>query len=250
MIICKSRDEIRKIGEAGQLVAQVLSKMKDLIKPGVTTEELDQFAEELLLKSGATPAFKGYRGYPKSICVEINECVVHGIPDSRRLKEGDIIGIDVGVQLDGYYGDASVTYPVGRVSAEATKLMEVTRQALWHGIEYCRVGNRLSDISHAIQSVAEGNGFSVVRNYVGHGIGREMHEDPQILNYGPPHRGPLLKEGMVLAIEPMVNAGTYEVEVLPDNWTVVTRDGRLSAHFEHTVAITDQRPLILTDGSL
>jgi methionyl aminopeptidase len=175
---------------------------------------------------------------------------VHGIPDSRRLKEGDIIGIDVGVQLDGYYGDAAVTYPVGRVSAEATKLMEITRQALFHGIEYCRVGNKLSDISHAIQSVAEANGFSVVRNYVGHGIGREMHEDPQILNYGPPHRGPLLKEGMVFAIEPMVNSGTYEVEVLPDNWTVVTRDRRLSAHFEHTVAIMDQGPLILTDGSL
>lgn len=249
MIICKSRDEIRKMAEAGRLVAQVLSKMEDLIKPGITTEELDQFAEDLILKSGATPAFKGYRGFPKSICVEINECVVHGIPDSRRLKEGDILGIDVGVQLDGYYGDMAVTYPVGKVSAEARKLIEVTRQALLHGIEYCRVGNRLSDISHAIQSVAEGNGFLVVRNYVGHGIGREMHEDPQILNYGPPHRGPLLKEGMVFAIEPMVNAGTYEVEVLPDNWTVVTRDRSLSAHFEHTVAITDQGPLILTELS-
>lgn len=249
MIICKSKDEIRKIREAGRLVVQVLSKLEDLIKPGVTTEELDQFAEELILKSGATPAFKGYRGFPKSICVEINECVVHGIPDSRRLKEGDIIGIDVGVQLDGYYGDAAVTYPVGRVSAEATKLMGVTQQALFQGIEYCRVGNRLSDISHAIQSVAERNGFSVVRNYVGHGIGREMHEDPQILNYGPPQRGPLLKEGMVFAIEPMVNCGTYEVEVLPDNWTVVTRDRRLSAHFEHTVAVTDQGPLILTEPS-
>jgi len=249
MIICKSRDEIGKMREAGRLVAQVLSKMEDLIKPGITTEELNQFAEDLILESGATPAFKGYRGFPKSICVEINECVVHGIPDSRRLKEGDIIGIDVGVQLDGYYGDAAVTYPVGRVSAEARRLIEVTQQALLHGIEYCRVGNRLSDISHAIQSVAEGNGFLVVRNYVGHGIGREMHEDPQILNYGPPHRGPLLKEGMVFAIEPMVNTGTYEVEVLPDNWTVVTRDRRLSAHFEHTVAITDQGPLILTELS-
>lgn len=249
MIICKSRDEIGKMREAGWLVAQVLSKMEDLVKPGVTTEELDQFAEELILKSGATPAFKGYRGFPKSICVEINECVVHGIPDSRRLKEGDILGIDVGVQLNGYYGDAAVTYPVGKVSAEARKLIAVTRQALLHAIEYCRVGNRLSDISHAIQSVAEGNGFLVVRNYVGHGIGREMHEDPQILNYGPPHRGPLLKEGMVFAIEPMVNAGTYEVEVLPDNWTVVTRDRSLSAHFEHTVAITDQGPLILTELS-
>ncbi len=249
MIICKSRDEIGKMREAGRLVAQVLSKMEDLIKPGITTEELNQFAEDLILESGATPAFKGYRGFPKSICVEINECVVHGIPDSRRLKEGDIIGIDVGVQLDGYYGDAAVTYPVGRVSAEARRLIEVTQQALLHGIEYCRVGNRLSDISHAIQSVAEGNGFLVVRNYVGHGIGREMHEDPQILNYGPPHRGPLLKEGMVFAIEPMVNTGTYEVEVLPDNWTVVTRDRRLSAHFEHTVAITDQGPLVLTELS-
>jgi methionyl aminopeptidase len=229
-----------------RLVAQVLQRLREAIKPGITTKELDQLAEHSIRKAGATPAFKGYRGYPASLCVSINEEVVHGIPGPRRLVEGEIASLDLGVYLNEYYGDAAITCPVGKVSEEATRLLEVTQQALVKGIEQATQGNRLLDISHAIQSWVESHGFSVVRDFVGHGIGRELHEDPQVPNFGPPHHGPRLRPGMVLAIEPMINIGTWEVKVLKDGWTVVTADRNLSAHFEHTIAISDGEPDILS----
>jgi len=232
--------------QSNRLVAQVLRKLKEAIKPGISTKELDQIAERSIRKGGGTPAFKGYRGYPASLCVSVNEEVVHGIPGPRRLKEGDIVSLDLGVYLHGYYGDAAITVPVGKVSQEATMLQEVTQQALYKGIEQARSGKRLFDISHAIQSWVESFGLSVVRDFVGHGIGRDLHEDPQVPNFGPPHHGPRLLPGMVLAIEPMINIGTWEIKVLRDGWTVVTSDGSLSAHFEHTVAITDAGPDILS----
>jgi len=203
-------------------------------------------AEEYIKRHGGIPAFKGYRGYPRSLCVSVNEEVVHGIPGKRRLKEGDIVSLDLGVLMDGYYGDAAITVPVGKVSELAKKLIKVTEEALYRGIEMARPGNRLSDISHAIQTHVEKAGFSVVREFVGHGIGKQLHEEPQVPNFGPPNRGPRLEPGMVLAIEPMVNTGTWEVRILPNGWTVVTADGGLSAHFEHTVAITDNGPEILS----
>ena len=227
-------------------MARALKYLKAFIKEGITTEELDRLAEEYIKRHGGIPAFKGYRGYPRSLCVSVNEEVVHGIPGKRRLKEGDIVSLDLGVLMDGYYGDAAITVPLGKVSELARRLIKVTEEALYRGIEMARPGNRLSDISHAIQSHVEKAGFSVVREFVGHGIGKELHEEPQVPNFGPPNRGPRLEPGMVLAIEPMVNTGTWEVRILPNGWTVVTADGGLSAHFEHTVAITDDGPEILS----
>jgi methionyl aminopeptidase len=246
MIHIRAPQEVEIMRRGNRLVAQVLRRLREAIKPGCTTQELDQIAERFIRAAGAAPAFKGYRGYPATLCVSINEQVVHGIPGSRQLRAGEIVSLDVGVLLDGYYGDAAITVPVDAVSAEAARLLEVTQQALTAGIEQAKDGNRLSDISHAIQSWAELHGFSVVRDFVGHGIGRNLHEDPQIPNFGVPHQGPRLRPGMVLAIEPMVNAGTWEVNVLPDGWTVSTADKGLSAHFEHTIAITDGEADILS----
>jgi len=246
MIILKTDREIEYMRDAGKIVGQTLQELKKAVIPGITTSELDRIADQYIRKAGAIPAFKGYGGFPANICTSINEQVVHGIPCSRQLKNGDIISLDVGTKLNRYFGDAAITVPVGEVDAALLKLLSVTEQALSKGIEQAITGNRLSDISHAVQLHAESHGYGVVRDYVGHGIGQRMHEDPQIPNYGPPGRGPLLKNGMTLAIEPMINFGTPDVEVLTDDWTVVTVDGKVSAHFEHTVAVTDGEPLILT----
>lgn len=246
MIELKNAEQIKKMRKAGQMVARVLQEMQHMIEPGITPARLNQVAEKKIRLLGGVPAFLGYRGFPASICVSVNEEVVHGIPGITRLQEGDIVSIDVGVIYRGYFGDAAATFPVGKISPEAQRLIEVTRNSLERAITRARPGNFLSDISHAVQSYVEENGFSVVRSYAGHGIGREMHEEPQVPNYGTPGRGPRLQEGMVLAIEPMVNLGTWEVEVLPDRWTVVTRDRCLSAHFEHTVAIGANDPAVLT----
>jgi methionyl aminopeptidase len=246
MIIIKTSEEIEKMRRASRAVAETLQGMEDLILPGVRTGELDRYAEESLRDRGVEPAFKGYRGYPGTICASRNEVVVHGIPGDEVLQEGDIISIDLGGVIDGYYGDSAVTFPVGEVSPEAQQLMDAAGEALERGIEQTRVGKRLYDISWAIQSHAEENNFHVVRDYVGHGIGRNLHEDPQVPNFGTPDSGPRLREGMVLAIEPMVNQGTWQVELKRDGWAVVTADGRLSAHFEHTVAIQESGPDVLT----
>lgn len=246
MIILKSPKEIEIMKRAGAVVAQVHKRLKEVIEPGITTEELDRIAEEYILKSGAQPAFKGYNGFPASICASINEEVVHGFPGSRVLEEGDIISLDIGTIVEGYVGDAARTHAVGKISPEKEKLIEVTKESFFQGIQFAKEGYRLSDISHAVQQYVESNGFSVVRDYVGHGVGRNMHEDPPIPNYGRPGRGPRLKKGMVLAIEPMVNLGTYHVETLKNNWTVVTLDGKSSAHYENTIAITEGEPEILT----
>lgn len=232
--------------QAGRIVADTLQELAGAIRPGITTIQLDTLARQYIQKSGARPAFLGYHGFPATICTSLNEEVVHGIPGLRRLKAGDIISIDVGVFYKGYYGDAAATFPVGEVSPLAKRLLEVTRESLYKGIEKAYPGNRLYDISAAIQTYVESRGFSVVRSYVGHGIGSEMHEEPQVPNFGFPGKGPVLEAGMVLAIEPMVNAGTWEVETLSDDWTVVTKDRNLSAHFEHTVAIMQDGPDILT----
>ena len=233
--------------EAGRVVAQAHALVGELIRPGISTLDLDRAVEEFLLKQNAIPAFKGYQGYPASICASVNEVVVHGIPSKNIvLEEGSIISVDIGAFVDGFCGDSAWTYPVGEVEPEVRNLLQATEEALFRGIEQAKVGNRLSDISHAVQKRAEEDGFSVVRDFVGHGIGRQMHEAPQIPNFGPPGRGPRLKAGMTLAIEPMVNVGGYHVQVLEDNWTVVTRDNKWSAHFEHTIAITDEGPVILT----
>ncbi|PKM90565.1 MAG: type I methionyl aminopeptidase [Firmicutes bacterium HGW-Firmicutes-12] len=247
MIILKSERELQYLYDAGQVVAQTHKELAKAVKPGITTWELDQIAEKHLLKCQAKPAFKGYNGYPATICASINEEVVHGIPNRlRQVKSGDIISIDVGAIVNDYVGDAAITLPVGEIDAEVQRLLDVTQEALNKGIENALVDNRLSDISHAVQTYVEENEFSVVRDFVGHGIGRSMHEEPQIPNFGPPGRGPRLKAGMALAIEPMVNMGTYIVETLLDNWTVVTKDKKWSAHFEHTIAITEKGPWILT----
>lgn len=246
MIILKSRDEIESMRKAGELVARCHQLVAENIRPGVTTKFLDQIVEDLILQEQAIPAFKGYQGYPATICASINNVVVHGIPNDLVLEEGWILGVDIGAFVEGFCGDSAWTYPVGAISPEAQKLLDVTEKALFAGIENARVGNRLSDISNRIQTVVEENGFSVVRDFVGHGIGREMHEAPQIPNFGIAGRGPRLKAGMTLAIEPMVNVGNYHVQIQEDNWTVVTVDNSLSAHFEHTVAITENGPEILT----
>ncbi|HEY2955230.1 MAG TPA: type I methionyl aminopeptidase [Candidatus Eisenbacteria bacterium] len=246
MVYLRDREEIDAIRAAARIVANTIEMLKREVRPGVTTAELDRLAEEYIRDHGARPAFKGYRGFPASICPAVNDEVVHGIPGPRRLEEGDILGIDVGVEKDGYYGDAAITVPVGAVSPQAQRLLEVSRESLALGVAQARAGNRVGDISHAIQSHVERHGFSVVRSLVGHGIGREMHEEPQVPNYGPPERGPRLMAGQVLAIEPMVNVGGPDVVTRPDGWTVVTRDGSLSAHFEHTIAVGATGPEILS----
>jgi len=247
LIILKSQDEIKRIAEACHIAAEALENIKKIVLPKNTTLELDRFAETFIVSKGATPAFKGYKGYPASLCTSVNEEVVHGIPSAaKRLKEGDIISLDVGVYYKGFYGDAAVTLPVGKINDTAKRLLAATEGALYQGMKSAVIGNRLSDISSAIQDYVETRGFSVVRNFVGHGIGRELHEEPQLPNFGSPGEGPVLMDGMVLAIEPMVNAGTWEVVILDDGWTAVTRDNSLSAHFEHTVAITLDGPKALT----
>jgi methionyl aminopeptidase len=251
MVILKSPGEIERIRQSNIIVAEILEILRQKVRPGTDTLELDKISEKLALDKNAKPAFKGYRGYPFSLCASVNEQVVHGFPSKRPLEEGDILSMDFGISYQGYYGDAAITVPVGKVSSVAQRLMETTRDALLSGIKQAVPGKRLSDISHAIQSRAEEAGFSVVRKFVGHGIGKALHEDPQVPNYGKPGMGIRLKPGMVIAIEPMVNAGGYEVKTLDDGWTTVTEDGSLSAHFEHTVAITEEGPVILsaTDGN-
>lgn len=247
MIIIKSPEEIEKMRVANRIVAMALGKLKDMVEPGVTTAALDEAAEKMIRAGNARPSFKGYRGFPASLCVSVNEQVVHGIPGKRRLQAGDIVSLDLGAEYEGYYGDAAVTLPVGGISDGAAELLRVTRESLYKGIGMMREGNRLSDISNAIQVHAESHGFSVVTDFVGHGIGTAPHEDPQVPNYGPKGQGPVLKRGMVLAIEPMINAGTHEVKVLDDDWTVVTLDGKLSAHFEHSIAVTANGPDVLSE---
>jgi len=247
MIVCRSAAELEQMREAGRLVGEVLTELAAAVAPGVSTADLDELAEKRIRQAGATPAFKGYHGYPATICASINDEVIHGIPSGRRvLNEGDIISIDVGASLDGYFGDSALTLPVGQISESAAALLRVTEEALYKAIESAKPGKRVSDIGHAVQKHVEAYGYSVVREFVGHGIGQRMHEEPQIPNYGEPGHGPRLAEGMVLAIEPMVNAGTPAVKVLADGWTAVTRDKSLSAHFEHTVAVTAGEPWILT----
>jgi methionyl aminopeptidase len=246
MIVCRSRAELEKLRRVNQLVARVLSELRAMAVPGVTTQDIDAVAEDLVRQADAEPAFKGYHGYPATVCASVNEQVVHGIPSTRRLVEGDILSLDMGAKLDGFYGDCAVTVPVGQIAAKATELLRVTEAALFRGIDAVKPGARVSDIGAAVQQYVEANGFSVVREFVGHGIGTSLHEEPQIANYGPAGRGPRLAEGMVLAIEPMVNIGAPVVKVLSDGWTAVTRDGSLSAHFEHTVAVTQDTYEILT----
>lgn len=246
MIVIKSNKEIELMQESGQIVALVHETVKKAIKPGITTAELDAIAEALIRENGAIPSFKGYGGFPGSICASVNDQVIHGIPGEIVLREGDIISIDVGALKNGYHADAARTHPVGKVSEAAAELIKVTEESFFEGLKYCRKGYRLSDVSHAIQKYSEDRGYGVVRDFVGHGVGRNLHEDPPIPNYGPPGRGPRLEVGMVLAIEPMINQGDFRVKVLDDEWTVVTLDGLLSAHYEHTVVITDSEPILLT----
>jgi methionyl aminopeptidase len=246
MVILKLPNEIEKARASNRIVAEVLSRLREKVKPGVKTKDLDKIAEEIAEKRGAKPAFKGYHGYPHSLCISLNEEVVHGMPSERILEEGDIVGLDFGAYYKGFFGDATITLPVGKVTQKALRLIQVTEQSLYAGIEQAKEGNRLGDISAAVQSVVEDAGYSVVRDFVGHGIGKNLHEEPQIPNFGKKGRGIELKSGMILAIEPMVNEGEYKVQVLPDGWTVVTKDGSLSAHFEHSVAITGNGPDILS----
>jgi methionyl aminopeptidase len=246
MVILKLPDEIEKLRTSNLIVAEILGGLRDRVRPGVTTGELNSYCEELSRKKRVKPAFKGYKGYPFALCTSVNGEVVHGMPSDRPLISGDILSLDFGVNYKGFYGDAAITVPVGAVSDEAKRLLEVTEAGLNDAIQQARAGNRLGDISSAVQKRVESAGFSVVRDFVGHGIGRNLHEDPQIPNYGIRGRGIELKPGMVLAIEPMVNEGSYEVKVLPDGWTVVTTDGKLSAHFEHSVAVTENGPDILS----
>lgn len=247
MVQLKSPEEIEIMRKANSIVAEVLSEMKELVKPGITTGELDEQAEQIIINRGAIPAFKGYGGFPSTLCTSINDEVVHGIPSKeRRLKEGDIIGIDCGTCIDGFFGDSAITIAVGKISEEATRLMTATKESLLQAIEKARVGNRLSDISHAVQKHVEKFGYSAVKSFVGHGIGRNLHENPQIPNYGSPGKGLRLQAGMVFAIEPMINCGNSDVVVMSDGWTAKTKDGSLSAHFEHSVAITESGPYILS----
>ncbi|OKL35904.1 type I methionyl aminopeptidase [Domibacillus mangrovi] len=246
MIICKTPRELEIMKEAGHIVAQTHQELQKYISPGISTMELDAIAEACIRRYGATPSFKGYNGFPGSICASVNAELVHGIPSDRRLKEGDIISIDIGAYYKGYHGDSAWTYAVGRIVPETEKLLEVTEESLYVGLGEAKSGEHLSNISHAIQTYVESNGFSIVREYVGHGVGQNLHEAPQIPHYGPPGKGPVLKPGMVLAIEPMVNAGRRYVKTLEDNWTVITQDGKMCAHFEHTIAITETGFDILT----
>ena len=246
MVTLKTAEQIAKMREAGKIVAAMLTATRDAVRPGVTTAELDAIAADVLARAGAKSSFLGYYGYPATICTSVNEQIVHGIPGKRKLKEGDIVGIDAGAIVDGWHADAAITVPVGRVSAQAEKLISVTREALTRGIAATAVGSRLGDVGSAIQTYVEGQGFSVVRNYVGHGIGRAMHEEPQVPNYGTADLGRVVKDGLCIAIEPMVNVGGVATRVLDDHWTVVTEDGSLSAHFEHTLACFPEGPVILT----
>ena len=246
MIVCKSPAELAKMRAASQVVAQVLEDLRVMVAPGVSTADLDAAAEAKVRAAGAEPAFKGYRGYPATLCASVNEQVIHGIPSKTPLQSGDIVSLDMGVKMNGYYGDSAITVPVGTVGEDVGRLLRVTQEALDRGIAQVKLGGRISDIGHAIQLHVEAHGFSVVREFVGHGIGASLHEEPQIANYGEPGRGPRLAEGMTLAIEPMVNMGRAGVKVLSDGWTAVTKDRSLSAHFEHTVAVTKEGPLVLT----
>jgi methionyl aminopeptidase len=247
MIVLKSARELALMRRGGRILAAVMDRLPAIVRPGVTTHDIDEEVEALIRQRGARPAFKGYRGFPATVCTSINEEVVHGIPSrSRRLQEGDIIGLDLGCIVEGYYADCALTLALGPVPPRVQELLDVTRESLEAAIGQCRPGRRLSDVSHAVQSHVEAHGFNVVRQFVGHGIGRQLHEDPQVPNFGEPGRGPVLKPGMVLAIEPMVTMGGFEVRILEDQWTAVTVDGSLSAHFEHTIAITDDGPEVLT----
>jgi len=247
MIPIKSEEDLKMFERSGEILAKIMRKLQRFTRKGVSTMEIDQFAEKLINDENATSAFKGYNGYPANICTSVNEEVVHGIPDGRILKEGDIISLDVGINYKGYLSDAAVTISIGRIAPGLKKLIEVTRNSLTEGIKQARIDNRVSDISYAIQNYVEKNGFSVVRQFVGHGIGFDLHEEPQIPNFGVAHQGEVLKKGMLLAIEPMVNMGTWECEILDNGWTAVTKDNSASAHFEHTVAITENGPEILTN---
>jgi methionyl aminopeptidase len=250
VIELKSAREIGLMRRAGYILAEVVDRLRTSVKPGLSTLEIDDDVERFIRSRGARPAFKGYRGFPATVCVSINEEVVHGIPSAeRRVKEGDIVGLDLGCIVEGYYADCAVTVPVGEVPPRVQQLLDVTRESLQAGIAECRPGRRLSDVSHAIQTHVEGHGFSVVRAFVGHGIGRALHEEPQVPNFGDPGRGPQLRPGMVLALEPMVTMGSWEVRILDDGWTAVTRDGSLAAHFEHTIAVTEAGPEVLTSTS-
>jgi len=250
VIINKSPEEIDRIAAAGDILARCLALLKGQARPGVTTAQLDEAAERFIRSQGAEPAFKGYRGFPGSICTSPNSMVVHGIPGPYELERGDILSIDVGVVYDGWVADAAVTLPIGSVTPIAARLLKVTKDALFEAVDACRAGNRLGDVSHAVQNHVEAHGFSVIRSLVGHGIGRDMHEDPQIPNFGKPDSGPELEEGMVLAVEPMVNAGDHPIRMASDNWSVYSQDGSLAAHFEHTVAVTADGPRILTPWHL
>ncbi len=247
MIIKKSADEIERMRTAGRVVAKVFDEVESKLKPGIKTIELDEIVERVIRGEGCTPSFKGYRGFPGSACISLNEEIDHGIPGPRRLEEGDLVKFDVGAIYEGYHGDSAWTFYVGaRPPDHIAKLMQATEESLWAGISQARAGNRVGDISHAVQSVAEGAGFSVVREYVGHGVGQQLHEDLQVPNYGPPGRGPILEEGMTIALEPMVNVGDWRTELLSDDWTVVTADRSLSAHYEHTIAVTEGEAQVLT----
>lgn len=246
MIPIKPERDIELMREAGRILAQVMRKVQQAVKPGIATIELDRLAEELIIEKKTKPAFKGYNGYPSALCISVNEQVVHGIPGQRRLKDGDIVSLDLGLCYQGFFSDMAVTVPVGRIDPKARRLIDTTRQALNEGIKQAVCGNHLSDVSWAVQRHAEQNGFAVVRQFVGHGIGSRLHEEPEVANFGQAHRGPVLRNGMVLAIEPMINAGSWECVVLEDGWTALTKDGELSAHFEHTVAVTEAGPQILT----
>jgi methionyl aminopeptidase len=246
MILLKSLQEITRMEVANRIVAEILVGVKERVRPGIETRELDELAEEMCRQKKVKPAFKGYRGYPRSICISVNEEVVHGIPGSRRLNAGDLVSLDFGVKYDGYYGDAAITVPVGEIDPQARALMEATEKSLYAGIAKVKAGHHLSDISHAVQGVVEGAGFGIIRDFVGHGIGRSLHEDPQIPNFGPPGRGPVLQAGMTLAIEPMTSLGSWRVKILQDGWTAVTEDGSYAAHFEHSVALTENGVLILS----
>ena len=245
IIYCE--EEVRAIKRSNQIVAKILEELGSMIRPGIRTKELDEHAEARTREMGAIPAFKGYRDFPSSLCTSINEEIVHGIPSSRALREGDIISLDFGVLYEGYYGDAAITFPVGEITPKARKLIQAAKEAFHKGLDKARAGNRLSDISHAIQTYVEGQGFSVIRSFVGHGIGLSLHEEPQIPNFGLPGRGPKMKPGMVFALEPMIAMGDWNVEILEDNWTAITRDKSLSAHYEHTVAITEEGAEILSE---
>jgi methionyl aminopeptidase len=247
MIPLKSEKDLQMLRKSGKILASVLKRLQEFIRSGITTAEIDRLTEEWILKENALPAFKGYKGFPASVCTSVNEEIVHGIPSGRELKEGDIVSLDLGVNLKGYFSDAAITLPVGKVDFKLRRLIAVTKKALFEGIKQARIKNNLFDISHSIQDCVEKHGFSVVRQFVGHGIGYDLHEEPEIPNFGRPHQGPKLKSGMVFAIEPMVNMGTWESEILENGWTAITKDRRPSAHFEHTIAITEQGPEILTN---